>query len=111
MIQITYAHTFGYRFVLGSRTSGKMPVLPVILKNGIQSYSCVALVDTGAMFSLFDGQIAGALGLELTQGRLHRLSSLGGSVTAYAHTIDLEIDLEMNSQLKFVPLSDGSLKY
>lgn len=51
----------------------------------------MALVDTGAEFSLFSADLAEALGLSLLDGPARSLKSLGGELTGYAHHVEIEI--------------------
>lgn len=71
----------------------QMPALSVISKVEHRQIGLFAIIDTGSTFSLFDGEIGLALGITLQEGRLESLKTLDGHVRAYAHKIDLEIDL------------------
>jgi hypothetical protein len=48
--------------------------------------------DPGAQYCLFDGSRAADIGIDLLEGREIALSSLGGSVKGYLHSIVLEIE-------------------
>jgi predicted aspartyl protease len=49
-------------------------------------------LDTGSQYSLVDGSHAKRIGIELLEGREIALSSLGGVVKGYLHSIVLEIE-------------------
>lgn len=68
------------------------PALAVGLIGPAGQDDSVAIVDTGAEYSFFNGSRAPALGLSLLDGRKLRLASLGGSFEGYLHHIDLEIE-------------------
>ncbi len=51
------------------------------------------------MLSLFDAQIGKVLGLDVTSGSQKKLSSLGGSLTGYSHSIELSIDIGDGTEL------------
>ena len=56
----------------GGRTAYR-PSLTVVFSNGRKSIPTIAIVDTGADFSIFPGEIAAALGMDVRHGK-----SLGG---------------------------------
>jgi len=97
MYPITYSHSFQYRPLMYLGLDGQvcftsdLPALEVILRRNGVEYPCLALIDTGATFSLFSRQIGEVLGLSLPDGRREQLATLGGASTAYAHTVELEI--------------------
>jgi len=97
MYQVIYSHQFNYRPLPYIGLQGQpcltsdLPALEVILRHGASEYADVALIDTGATFSLFSLQVAEVLGLSIIEGRREQLTTLGGSFTAYAHAVELDI--------------------
>jgi predicted aspartyl protease len=85
--QLDFSYEFQYRYI-GNHF---LPVLDVTLIGPGGEDDLVAIIDTGAEFSLFDGQRARAIGLELTAGRRLSMGGLTGQLTAYIHEVDLEI--------------------
>jgi hypothetical protein len=96
MQKVTYSHQFNYRPppCLGqngqSWTSG-LPALEVVLRHGESEYADMALIDTGAIFSVFSLQVAEVPGITMTEGRQERIATLVGAFTAYSHTVELAI--------------------
>lgn len=61
-----------------------------------------ALVDSGAVVSVFQGSISEYLGLDLYKGERVLLQGIGGRIAAYRHYVDLEIgDLSFRSIIAF----------
>jgi hypothetical protein len=98
MHQQSYSYLFRYRPLTHVGSDKKthltedQPVLEIILRRGDSEYAALALIDTGATFSLFSHGIGEVLGLNVSAGRLQRLTTLEGLLLrAYAHTVELEI--------------------
>jgi Aspartyl protease len=71
-----------------------MPVIPVTISRGEQSFVTEALVDSGAASSMFDAEIAGLLGitdLENDGIRLEFEGVSGHRVVGYQHDVTLEV--------------------
>src|SRR5262249_19749025 len=91
MYSLTYSHSFSYRPLPSTGLTQDLPALEIILRQGAQECSAIAVIDTGATFSLFSYEIGEALGLTVNNGRRQPLSTLGGPLVAYSHTVELEI--------------------
>lgn len=68
------------------------PVIPVRLITGSASYRFEGLIDSGADNCTFPGEIAEALGHNLTKGKPRLFTGIGGSVIGYLHKTDIEIE-------------------
>ena len=81
-------HTFSYRFI--DDTKFIRPYIPVSLrsKNGSVP-SLLALVDSGADFCMFDGDLTQLLHVDVSSLQQMRLSGINGS--AIGHVAHLEI--------------------
>lgn len=68
------------------------PIIPVRLIH--QNISCkfLGLIDSGADECTFPGTIATFLGHNLEKGKAKIFTGIGGSVVAYLHQTDLEIN-------------------
>ncbi len=55
------------------------PILPVRLFNGGNHLDFLALVDSGADYSLFNVEIATALGIDLSSARSFKTFGIGGN--------------------------------
>lgn len=99
---IAYQYEFPYR---PSPAGGMFPILPVAVSNprsSARSADVVAYLDSGAQRSLFDGTLAGFIGLDLMDGpRLPFASAAGFSIEGILHPMRLlhpelgEFDLEI----------------
>ena len=68
------------------------PVLPVTLVYGKRYVHHAALLDSGADFNIFHGDIAAYLGIPLTKGSRRNIWGLGGGpLKGYEHFITLKI--------------------
>jgi hypothetical protein len=71
------------------------PLLPVTLvnpQNG-QKVSYIALVDSGADFCLFHGQIGEAISLDVSSGKTHHFGGVARSgIVAFVHEVDLYVE-------------------
>jgi hypothetical protein len=78
----------------------KFACIPVIVRSTATGREVMseALVDSGAEKSLFDAELAGSLGLDLSQAPMGRLKGLGGSVDAVP-TGELKLVLLFQRQL------------
>ena len=70
-----------------------LPLIPVRLRkaDGIQLPPLLALVDSGASYSLFTAEIAELLKLELTAGTHVTLFGIKDGVDAYVHQVNCTI--------------------
>lgn len=88
MPKVAYPHEFPYR---QSLAGGAFPILPVTISAAHQlarSADVIAYLDSGAQRSLFDGTLAGAIGLDLLGGRrLSFASAAGFSIDTIVHLV------------------------
>jgi predicted aspartyl protease len=64
------------------------PIVPIALFHGTQKLVTQGLVDSGASFSVFNDQVANALGIDLRSGERVKLHGLGRAV-GYAHSVQM----------------------
>jgi predicted aspartyl protease len=67
------------------------PALDVTLIGPSGEEDLIAIIDTGAKYSLFSGLRAAPIGLDLTTGRREILSGLAGQLTSWIHEVELVI--------------------
>jgi hypothetical protein len=108
MLQLEFEYQFNYRplFLETSRQKLLTPPLPVIevtLSHDEAMTTDLALIDSGSTFSLFTREIADELGIDVVQGRVQKLTTLGGSLLAYGHEIEIEIapNLQYKTEVLF----------
>ncbi|MCX7839594.1 MAG: hypothetical protein N2559_09095 [Anaerolineae bacterium] len=78
-----------YRLLRGQR----MPIVRVGLFRDSRRTEDMALVDSGAVYSIFDASIAERLGIDLKLGRRVLVWGLGGNlVVVYLHPVGLMLD-------------------
>lgn len=58
---------------------------------GGREISVQAVVDSGAMISVFRAEIADDLGIPVERGQKHPLSGLGGYAVGYLHVLDVDV--------------------
>ena len=86
--QIDFDHEFKYRN-LGQGLA--FPAVNVTLVGPKGEDDLIAIIDSGATYSLFDGVRAFSIGLALMDGRRETLSALSGQFVVWIHEVDLEI--------------------
>jgi hypothetical protein len=69
----------------------KRPLLQVTLFNGTQRKQVICLVDSGADECLFHASIGRRLGIDIESGRYKRFDGIAGSLEAYIHVIEIQI--------------------
>jgi hypothetical protein len=69
----------------------KRPMLQVTLFNATKHQQIVCLVDSGADECLFHASIARSLGLDVESGRYKKFDGIAGSIEAYMHPIQIQI--------------------
>ncbi|PYS85797.1 MAG: hypothetical protein DMF70_03600 [Acidobacteria bacterium] len=69
----------------------KRPMLQVTLLNGTQRKQVVCLLDSGADECLFHASIGRRLGIDIESGRHKRFDGIAGSLEAYMHMIEIQI--------------------
>jgi hypothetical protein len=62
-----------------NRRTTARPILPVILQNGGQEWSCYALVDSGADDVIFPASFAARLGFTLQRGAYYQFGGAGSA--------------------------------
>lgn len=88
---ILFEREFQYRPIPGIDSSTFFPAVSVGLIGPNAAEDLLAIVDTGAMFSLFNGERAKSIGLDLASGKSIRLTGLSGAMSARLHRVTLEI--------------------
>ena len=86
---VTYRYAFPYRLIPGEARD--FPAIPVRLISAHGMIDFLAILDSGSEQSLFDGTLLAPIGLSLFQGKLISLRSLGGTVDAYQHAVEIEV--------------------
>ena len=69
----------------------KRPMLQVTLVNGTKRHQIVCLVDSGDDECLFHASVGRSLGLDLQSGRYKKFDGIAGSIEAYVHPIELQV--------------------
>ena len=84
-------HTFSYRFI--DDTKFIRPYIPVSLrsKNGSVP-SLLALVDSGADFCMFDGDLSQVLHVDVSSLQQMRLSGINGSAVGYVAHLEIGVN-------------------
>lgn len=74
-------------------TSVLKPIIPVQVTFGSKSVNYDALIDSGADFCIFDGEIGEILGLDIRMGKLQRFGGIQdtGPSEAFLHEVVLKI--------------------
>ena len=84
-------HTSPYRFI--DDTKFPRPYIPVTLRNQKRAMEpLLALVDSGADFCLFDGELSYLLDLDLMKLEKITLNGVAGIATGYVAHIEIGID-------------------
>lgn len=90
MVEVIYSYTFPYAY----RGLAQAPMLQIRLASPTPSQEQVdvdAFLDSGTNYSLFDGQLADAIGLDLMAGRPRQYySTTGAEVDARCHRVLLQ---------------------
>lgn len=98
MVSIDFEQIFPYRPYPTPNISGTHPLVPVRLTYKGKAIDEVALLDSGATYCLFSYELAESLEINMSDGELMRLTSLGGGLEGRLHTINLALnhDYEFN---------------
>ncbi len=95
-----FSLTFNIRYEYDSLGEG-ITVPAVLIANHKTAY-CDAKVDPGAEVCVFQREIGESLDIDIESGHRIRLSSLGGPLIAFGHSITLNtFDLEFDSMIYF----------
>lgn len=68
------------------------PIIDLILKNDNNSIKTDAIVDSGAIMSIFQGNIADYIGLDIEKGQEKLFQGIGGKITGYIHSVIVQVD-------------------
>ncbi len=80
--------SFSRRSIIFSR-----PIIPVILIYQKKFVQFEALIDSGADYNIFHGDIAVYLGMKLNKGARRNISGIsGGEIKGYEHRLTLKIE-------------------
>jgi hypothetical protein len=86
---IAYDHSFNYLFLPNGK---RRPGFLIQLSNGTLQIDTKAFLDSGAEFSLFNGEFATALGLDLISGQPRRYKTVNNtSLGLYVHPVTIYI--------------------
>ncbi len=78
------------------------PIIPLFAARGDKIIPVSALVDSGAIISLFNSGVAKALGIETEKGEMFKPTGIGGSIVSYIHEIILKVeDTEIKIKVAF----------
>ena len=84
-------HRFSYQFVDSTRFL--RPYIPVTLRTGsITLEPILALVDSGADFSIFDGELSYLLDIDLTKLKTISLAGINGKAEGYVTHLEIGIE-------------------
>ena len=84
-------NTFPYQFI--DDTKFPRPYIPVTLRNQHQTLQpMLALLDSGADFCVFDGELSYLLDLDLTKLEQIKLNGVAGSAPGYLAHIEVGIN-------------------
>lgn len=67
------------------------PIIPIQVRYNNILIEYVALIDSGADFNLFPGEIADTLGIKLDYLRSESIGGISGSAKGYPYTLELGI--------------------
>ena len=67
------------------------PIIPITLIRNGRAIDTYALLDSGASVSLFQSEMAEALGLELEEGETVELGGIGGSIPGFQHVVTVSV--------------------
>jgi len=87
---IEFERVLGYRSIPPGQAL--LPAIPIRLIGPAGRDDVLAVLDTGAEYSIFDGRRATVLGIALTNGKRRRLNTVCGAMDAWLHKITLEIE-------------------
>ena len=77
-IEVPYSHIGGLDY----------PLVPITLKDCIKT---LALVDSGASFSVFKSEVARSLKIDINKGKRITIGSISGGIPLYLHNIQVEV--------------------
>lgn len=92
MPTVDYGITVPYREVPGPRGLRSRPCLAVLLTGPGGQVDVVAQVDSGSYYVVFNGELAGPIGLDLNTGERVELGSPTGGLFARLHEVTLEVE-------------------
>lgn len=68
------------------------PIVPVTIFYKQKFVHMEALVDSGADYNIFHGDVAAYLGINLTSGSKRIIHGVAGKIKGYEHKVDLKIN-------------------
>lgn len=90
MVTITYDYTFPYRIL--PPVWRHFPAIPVRLITNFGAVDTLAILDSGAERSLFDGAYSQSLGLMLPTGQRISLTGISGTIYGRLHPVEVDIE-------------------
>ncbi len=78
------------------------PIIPLFVIRADKLMPIYALIDSGAIVSLFNADVGRALGIEVEKGEPFRPTGISGSILSYIHEVVLKIeDMEIKAKVAF----------
>ena len=84
------AHTFKYQTIGSSKLP--RPFIPLTLRHKDRIVKIKALVDSGADFCMFDGELAHILDIDLTKHEKINVNGVTGKATCYVVHIEIGVE-------------------
>jgi len=87
------------------------PIIPIILIKGKKFVGYEALIDSGADYNIFHGDLADILGIKLTKGKSRKVYGLSGQpIKGYIHVVEIKL-AEMRAFKTSIIFSNQIPKY
>ena len=78
------------------------PIIPLFVVRADNFVPINALIDSGAIVSLFKAGVGRALGIEIESGEPFRPAGIGGHILSYLHEVVLKIEaVEIKTRVAF----------
>jgi hypothetical protein len=90
VIPFQLAHTFKYQTIGSSRLP--RPFIPLTLRYKDRTVKIKALVDSGADFCMFDGELTSLLDIDLTKLEKINVSGVAGAAIGYVAHIEIGVE-------------------
>jgi len=78
------------------------PIIDLVIKNDNNSIKTDAIVDSGAVISIFQGNVAEYIGLKIEEGQEKLFQGIGGKIIGYIHNVKIKINnIEFSCKIAF----------
>src|SRR3989344_847369 len=78
------------------------PIIDLAIKNDNNSIKTDAIVDSGAVISIFQGNVAEYIGLKIEEGQEKLFQGIGGKIIGYIHNVKIKINnIEFSCKIAF----------